>query len=241
VVEVAAAARSFAGGDYALALLRGDRLPAAEQARIAGELSRFTGLPVPYLRQRKLRVPDYLFFTHLLMDEGRIVGRYDARFTGLRYEPGTDDGEYDPSDEAVNGPLTAAFNDYVRRELKFESDLPYQTTADVDPWNFGDAVNGFPDTADDLRHAMTRNPYLKVWITCSYFDLATPFFAAENVVAAMNLEPSIRANLRFTYYPSGHMLYIHNPSRVKFKADFESFLADALNQRPVATAARVAP
>jgi len=85
---------------------------------------------------------------------------------------------------------------------------------------------------------MTRNPYLKIWVTCSYYDLATPFFAAESVVAGMNLEPSIRANLRFTYYESGHMLYIHNPSRVKFKADFESFLDDAVNQQPVHTAAR---
>jgi len=241
VEEVAGAARAFAGRDYALALMRGDALPAGEKSRVAAELSSFTGLPIPYLIQRKLRVPDYLFFTHLLMDEGRIVGRYDARFTGLRYEPGTDDGEYDPSDEAVSGPLTAAFNDYIRRELKFESDLPYETLADVEPWNYGDASDGFPDTAEDLRHAMTRNPYLKVWITCSYYDLATPYFAAENAVAAMNLEPSIRANLRFTYYQSGHMPYIHNPSRIKFKADFEAFLDDALKQQSVPAAAREAP
>ena len=97
------------------------------------------------------------------MDEGQILGRYDARFTGLRYEPGTENVDYDPSDEAVAGPLTAAFNDYIRRELKFESDLPYETVAAVDPWNFGDAGNGYPNTAEDLRHAMTRNPYLKVW------------------------------------------------------------------------------
>jgi carboxypeptidase C (cathepsin A) len=109
---------------------------------------------------------------------------------------------------------------------------------DVNPWNFGDAANGFPNTVEDLRKAMTRNPYLKVWVTCSYYDLATPFFGAENVVAAMNLEPAIRANLRFSYYESGHMLYIHKPSRVKFKADFEAFLNDAINQQPVHSAAR---
>jgi carboxypeptidase C (cathepsin A) len=85
---------------------------------------------------------------------------------------------------------------------------------------------------------MTRNPYLKVWVTCGYYDLATPFFAAENVVAGMNLDPSIRANLRFTYYESGHMLYIHAPSRAKFKTDFLSFLNDATNQPVVHTAAR---
>ena len=243
VAEVAALARAFAGKDYAQALQQGDALAADEKKRVAEGVSRFTSLPVPYILQRRLRVNDTAFFTHLLDAEGRILGRFDARFTGHRYEPGTDlafdqSGEYDPSDEAVGGPLTAAFNDYVRRELKFESDLPYETSVDVTPWNFGDAGNGFPNTAEDLRKAMTRNPYLKVWVTCSYYDLATPYYAAESVVAAMNLDPAIRPNLRFTYYESGHMLYIHKPSRVKFKADFNAFLNDALNQQPVHAAAR---
>ncbi len=238
VAEVAALARTFAGGDYALALARGDALPAAESQRIAAELSRFTGLPAAFYLQRKLRVSDFLFFSQLLGSEGKMTGRLDSRFSGIRYEPGTDGFDYDPSDEAVNGPLTAAFNDYVRRELKFESDIPYETLTNVGPWNFGDAGNGFPNTAEDLRKAMTRNPYLKVWVTASYYDLATPFFAAENAVALMNLAPSIRANLRFTYYEAGHMLYIHRPSRIKFKADFESFLNDAVKQQPVHAAAR---
>lgn len=238
LAEVVEAARAFAGNEFLLALARGDRLPAADVTHLAGEINKFTSLPTNYIVQRKLRVKDSQFFSHLLLEEGKTIGRYDSRFTGPRYEPGTEDGEYDPSDEAVNGPLSAAFNDYVRRELKFESDLPYELIADVEPWNFGNAVDGFPNTEEDLRHAMTRNPYLKVWVTCSYYDLATPFFGAENVVSGMNLEPAIRSNLRFTYYESGHMLYIHKPSRVKFKEDFLAFLKDATSQQPVHTAAR---
>jgi carboxypeptidase C (cathepsin A) len=241
LVQVVAAARAFAANDYAPALGRGDLLPAADQTRLAGELSRFTGLPASDILQWKLRITDNLFFTHLLKAEGKMLGRLDARFSGFRYAPGTDgtgEQEYDPSSEAVNGPIGAAFNDYVRRELKFESDLPYELETDVDPWNFGDAANGFPNTAENLRKAMTRNPYLKIWVTCSYYDLATPFFGAENVIAAMNLAPAIRANLRFSYYESGHMLYIHKPSRLKFKADFEAFLKDAIGQQPVHSAAR---
>jgi len=243
VAEVAALARAFAAKDYTVALQQGDTLPADEKKRVTEGLSRFTGLPAAFIAQRKLRISDAAFFAHLLGDEGKILGRLDARFSGFRYQPGTDlnfdqSGEYDPSDEAVNGPLTAAFNDYVRRELKYESDIPYETGFDVTPWNFGDAGNGFPNTGEDLRRAMTRNPYLKIWVTASYYDLATPFYAAENVVANLNLEPAIRANLRFTYYEAGHMLYIHKPSRVKFKADFESFLSDALSQKPVHAAGR---
>ena len=239
VAEVAAAARTFAGGEYAVALGKGDQLTAAEKTHLADELSRYTSLPAADILQWKLRVKDGQFFNRLLRAENKVTGRYDARFSGFRYEPGTDsDQEYDPSDEAVTGPLGAAFNDYIRRELQFDSDAPYELSADVGPWNFGDAGNGFPNTVEDLRKAMTRNPYLKVWVTCSYYDLATPFFGAENVIASMNLEPAIRANLRFTYYESGHMLYIHNPSRVKFKSDFETFLKDSTTQQPVHTASR---
>ncbi len=179
LVDVVAAARVFAGGEYATALGRGDQLSADDKTRLAGEISRFTGLPATDILQWKLRIKDSLFFNHLLRAENKVLGRYDARFSGFRYEPGTDqDQEYDPSDEAVTGPLGAAFNDYVRRELEFESDIPYELATDVGPWNFGDAGNGFPNTAEDLRKAMTRNPYLKVWVTCSYFDLATAVFLA---------------------------------------------------------------
>ena len=242
VAEVADEARAFASGEFMSALAEGDRLSPEGKRKVAGEISRFTGLPVDFILLRKLRVSDADFFGHLLLAEGKMLGRLDARFTGPRYEPGTDvtyeTPEYDPASEALTGPLTAAFNDYVRRELKYESDIPYEGTTDVNPWNFGDAGNGYPDTSENLRHAMTRNPYLKVWVTCSYYDLATPFYNAESVIAAMNLDPTVRGNLRFTYYESGHMLYIHDPSRVKFKADFLAFLHDAVGQAQVHTAAR---
>jgi carboxypeptidase C (cathepsin A) len=243
VAEIATAARAFASGEYLLALQQGDLLPPAQKTHVAEQLSRFTGLAVDYLLQHKLRVKDTQFFTQILHREGKMLGRLDARFTGFRYDPGTDlksdqEEEYDPSGEATTGPLTAAFNDYVRRELKYESDIPYETITDVSPWNFGDAGNGFPNTGEDLRRAMTRNPYLKIWVTCSYYDVATPFYAAELVIAGLNLEPAIRANLRFTYYEAGHMLYIHKPSRVKFKSDFETFLKDSTTQQVIHTAAR---
>lgn len=239
VHQVAAEARQFAETEYALALRRGDRLSVDAQKQTADGLSRLTGLPAPYWIQHQLKVPDRLFFTQLLSNEGRIVGRLDSRFSGLRYQPGTDGvEEYDPSDEAVAGPFTAAFNHYVRSELIFQSDLPYETQANVQPWHFGDAAEGFPNTGEDLRKAMTRNPYLKVWVTTSDYDLATPFFAAELVVAGLNLDPSIRTNLRFTDYESGHMLYIHKPSRQKFKSDFSAFLSEAVSQKPVRSAAR---
>lgn len=241
VSDVAQEARAFAGGEYARALAAGDRASAQDRQHVADELSRFTGIPASEFKLLNMRMTDAMFFKRLLLADGRYLGRLDARFSGVSYSPGDlqQDDDYDPTDEALAPALTAVFNDYVRRDLRFETDIPYEGLTDVSPWNFGDAGNGFPNTGDDLRRAMTRNPYLKVWVTCSYYDLATPFYGAENVVASLNLDPSIRPNLRMSYYESGHMLYVHNPSRVKFKSDFLAFLADATtNQAVVHTAAR---
>jgi carboxypeptidase C (cathepsin A) len=239
VADVAQEARVFAANEYTLVLQKGDAATAQERQHVAEQLNHFTGIPASEFKLLNLRMKDFMFFSHLLRPEGRYLGRLDSRFSGLSYAPGeVRDDLYDPASEAVGPPLTAVFNDYVRRELKFESDIPYEDEISVDPWNYGDAENGAPNTADDLMKAMTRNPYLKIWVTCSYFDLATPFFGAEEVVASMNLDPSVRSNLHFTYYESGHMLYIHAPSRAKFKADFLDFLNVAISTNVVHAAAR---
>ncbi|MGD9681801.1 MAG: S10 family peptidase [Candidatus Obscuribacterales bacterium] len=226
--EVLKEAEDFASGDYLLALFKGDKLGTAKRDEVAGRLSRLTGLDTAYLKRLDCRLRDSLFFTHLLMDQNRQVGRFDSRFTGIRFNPGTDRNDFDPSFEAVNGPFSATFNDYVRRELKFESDLPYETLADVWPWSFKDVENRYLNVADDLRKAMTRNPYLKVWISSGYYDLATPYFATRYTVDQMSLDPTIARNISLTFYDAGHMLYVHRPSLEKFKADFGTFLDSAV-------------
>jgi carboxypeptidase C (cathepsin A) len=227
LADVLKEAENFASNDYLLALFQGDALSAESKKKIAAQVSRYIGLPADYINQLNVRIPDSLFFTHLLIDRNRSIGRLDARFTGIRYNPGTDDFDYDPSGEAVNGPFTATFNDYVRRELKFESELPYETVADVRPWNWNDYENRYLDVAEDLRKAMSRNPYLKVWICCGRYDLATPYFASEHTVRQMSLDPAIHNNIRLTYYESGHMLYIYKPALEKFKSDFVDFVKAA--------------
>ncbi len=221
-------AENFVAQEYLHALYEGDRLSQERKEEVANRLASFIGLPAGYVLQLNIRVPDHLFFTHLLMDKNRQLGRYDARYSGIRYNPGQDRSDYDPSFEAVHGPFTAAFNDYIRRDLHFKSDLPYETLANVWPWSFKRAENSYLNVADDLRKAMTRNPYLKVWLCCGVYDLATPYFAAKSTVDQMFLDPSIRKNVKITYYDSGHMMYVYQPAREKFKADFISFLKDAL-------------
>ena len=234
--EVLNQAESFAASDYLLALSRGDALAEPDQDRIASQLSKFTGLNANYLKQLDLRESDDRFVNDLLKDESRSIGRLDSRFTGIRLNPATDHQDFDPSVEAVNGPFNSAFNDYVRRDLRFETDLPYETIAEVNPWTL--AENKYLDVASNLKEAMSRNRYLKVWVCCGYFDLATPYFAAQNVMHAMNLDPVIRNNIDLTFYESGHMVYIDRASREKFKGDFDTFLGRTLTATPVNNADR---
>jgi carboxypeptidase C (cathepsin A) len=234
--DVLSQAEAFSSADYLLALARGDAVSQSDLDRIANQLSRFTGLDVDYIKQENLREPIERFTNDLLKDQNRSVGRYDSRFSGIRLHPGTDAQDFDPSGEAVNGPFTAAFNDYVRRELRFETDLPYETLAEVNPWNL--AENKYLDVATNLKEAMSRNPYLKIWVCCGYYDLATPYFAAQSVVRGMNLDPAIRNNIQFTFYESGHMLYIEREARGKFKDDLERFLTVALSGKTVSSTER---
>ena len=219
------AAEKFVEEKYAPALMRGDALPAAEKAALAKEEAALIGLPEAFVLQRNLRIDISTFTTKLLEDRDRSVGRYDSRLTGIRYAPGTAGRqEFDPSYEAVYGAYTACFNDYVRRELKYESDLPYNAlTGEVQPWNYNNVQNEYLNTAEMLHKAMSRNTNLKVWIANGHFDLATPFFATDYTVRQMGLDPAVRGNINLTFYEAGHMIYMVPSELAKLKADAAKF------------------
>lgn len=218
--------REFAINEYSVALMKGDQLPKEERSRITRALSRYTGLSEAYIEQTNLRIEIGRFTKELTRADGHTVGRLDSRMKAFDYDDAGERYEFDPSYNAtIYGPYTSAMNEYVRKDLKFESDLPYEIlTGRVQPWNYSNVQNQFLNVAESLRSAMHRNPHMRVWISNGYYDLATPFFATEYTVNQMNLDPSLRKNITMTYYESGHMMYIHMPSLVQFKKDFTSFI-----------------
>jgi carboxypeptidase C (cathepsin A) len=220
----------FAMTDYAMALLKGDAITDAERNAIADKLHQYTGLPKDYILQANLRLQVGRFNKELLRDSGLTVGRLDSRFTGYDYDNAGESFEYDPSyDKTIYGPFAAAVNDYIKSELKFDSELPYEIlTGRVGYWPLSN--DRYLNVAESLREAMTKNPFLKVWIAQGYYDMATPYFATENVVAHMFLRKDIRKNLHFTFYEAGHMVYINKPSLARLKNDFSAFLQQALPQ-----------
>lgn len=226
------ASEAFAIGEYASALMKGDLLTAEERSHVAIEVARFTGLSVEFVLECNLRVSEGRFFKELLRDRRRTTGRLDSRFTGIDADAAGESFSYDPSYAAIQGPYTACLNDYVRRELQYTNDLPYEIlTGRVWPWSYRNAQNQYLNVAETLRGAMTENQALKVFLASGWFDLATPHFAADYTISHMGLEGDLRANVDVRYYPAGHMMYIQKSSLARLKDDLRSFYAKAAPQR----------
>lgn len=220
---------AFAMGEYTLALMKGDKLPETEREKIVGKLIRYTGLSREYIEQTNLRIEIYRFTKELLRDQGLSAGRLDSRFTGSDRDAAGEKPEYDPSYINIQGPYTACLNDYVRSELEFESDLPYEIlTGRVLPWNYDKYQNQYVNVAETLRASMTKNPHLKVFVANGYYDLATPYFATRYTFNHLGLNESLQGNISMSYYKAGHMMYIHQPSLVQLKSDLAQFIHTAI-------------
>jgi len=228
--KLLAEVKAFALTDYATTLLRGASVPLKTRAVIIEQLAAYTGLSIDYLDRINLRIEIMRFTKELLRDQRRTVGRLDSRFTGIDRDSGGETFEHDPSMSAITGPYTAAFYDYVRRELKFESDLPYEILnfKANEQWSFAQHENRYVEVGETLRKALAINPHLKVFVANGYFDLATPYFATEYTFNHLSLDPSLQSNISMGYYEAGHMMYIHDPSLAKLKQDLATFIANAL-------------
>ena len=229
VSQLAQEARNFAANEYLPAMLHIDSLSPAERDALAEKFSSFTGLSHQYVLNNNFRIELNKFMKELLRDKRRTVGRLDSRFTGIDRDAGGESAGGDPSMNAIRPPYTAAFNDYVRRDLGFKSDVEYYILGGgiTTPWNFG-VNNQYADTSTPLKDAMAKNPYMKIMISQGYYDMATPFFAAEYTVSALNLDPELRKNISFNYYEAGHMMYIDKTSLKKLHDDASNFIGRAI-------------
>jgi carboxypeptidase C (cathepsin A) len=218
----------WAATDYTVALAKGDRLTPSERQEVIDRLSRYTGLSKQYIDESDLRIEIQRFDKELLRDERRTVGRLDGRFKGIDAPGVNERPDFDPSLAAIRPPYTATFNNYVRSELGFKSDLEYYILGGgIGRWDFG-AENGYADVSEPLRSAFAKNPYMRLMVACGYYDLATPYFAAQYTLKHMGLDPSLRDHVTLDYYEAGHMVYIDKNSLAQLKRDAASFVQGAL-------------
>ncbi len=201
--------RRYAANQYTVALMKGSELTAQERADVVQHLASLTGLSPRFIEEANLRVSMSRFAKELLRERRRTIGRYDSRLEGIDLDAAGERAEYDPSYAAVQGVYTAMFNSYVKTELDYKSDLPYEIlTGKVRPWSYGRAENRYLNVAEPMRQALTQNPAMHVLVGAGYYDLATPFFAAEYTVDHLDLDPTLRKNVSMYYCDAGHMLYM---------------------------------
>ena len=228
--KLLAEVREFAEGDYNLALMKGNRLTGDERKSIAARLSTYTGLDEEYILGSNLRVPVMRFAREILRAEGKSVGRFDSRITGVEKDNVSENFERDPSFDPVQGVYSACLNNYVRSELKFESDLPYEILSFkvLPKWKYDEHENDFVNVAETLRGAMMKNPHLQLFVASGLYDLATPFFATEYTMDHLGLKNGVEENVEMAYYDAGHMIYTNKKSLPRLSSDPRQFLTRAI-------------
>ncbi|HEX5314787.1 MAG TPA: peptidase S10 [Gammaproteobacteria bacterium] len=234
----------FAMNDYLLALNEGNRITPAAKKRIADQMHRYTGLPVAYILKADLKVTGGQFAHELLGATDEITGRLDSRYSGPAMDPLAESAGYDPLDSAIDSATASLFNSYVRNTLKFGQNLQYRPTAyaqiygKLGGWSWKHkapgsnyAGSGTPNVMPDLAAAMKFNPNMKILLAGGYFDLGTPFYAAEFEMHQLPIQPSLQQNISYHFFPSGHMVYV-NPTAHKGLHDAAAAFIEANYQHP---------
>ena len=226
VEQVSKEALEFANGDYALALSRGDSLPAAEREKVAARMSELIGLSKKFCLGANLRVPEFTFFKEIRREEGLAVGRLDSRFVAKEETQVGGQRSDDPTDDVMTAPYYSAFNDYVQNTLGVKTTMKYLIYGPVRPW--AEPEGSYAETGSDLRDLIAANPHFRVLYMMGYYDLACPYNGTLYTVNHMNLDTESRKQISYEYYPAGHMMYIEAKSRTKFHDDAAKFVRDTL-------------
>ncbi|WP_417450834.1 S10 family peptidase [Kordiimonas sp.] len=218
--------RAFTLGDYASALLQGNRLSQAAFDDIAARLAGYTGLKLQYVRNANLRVNNMRFMKELLRDEGYVTGRLDSRYKGQDYEGTGERFDGDPSGYGIDAAYTAGIYQYLQNDLGVDIERRYEVLSGTPGKHWAEPrkrgySEGYPNVAPHVGEAMRQNKDFRVLVANGYYDLATPFFATENTFNANGIDTS---RVEFTYYESGHMMYVHQPSIEKLVTDIRTFL-----------------
>ncbi|HXT84385.1 MAG TPA: peptidase S1 [Verrucomicrobiae bacterium] len=241
--------KEFARGPYAAAKAT---YPNVDKSTVQ-MLSNIIGIPMDVLDNWKLD-PDIghgtFYLANLLKEEGLAVGAYDGRVTandtGIAGSVDPNSGGNDPTMTAVGGVYTTMWNVYLNEELKYTSTSPFMDLNDqafenwdfshIDPTGAQAGGQGTLYTAGDLAASMELNPFLKIFCANGYYDAVTPFFQTMLDLENMPVgNPDSRHNLVFRNYPSGHMVYLDNPSRTAMKKDLGIFYENIETQSAALT------
>jgi carboxypeptidase C (cathepsin A) len=229
----------FAMTDYAEALEKGSTLPAEQRRAIVEKLHQYTGLSAAYIEKANLRISGGEFEKTLQDANDLTTGRLDTRFSGPTLDPLSKQAEYDPQSAAISAAYVAAFNDYVRKDLRYGEDEKYKPEIGIwKTWNFLHQPPGAPlplpqaaNVMPDLAQAIKYNPDLRVMLNSGYFDLATPFFEGIYEMQHLPMPVRLQKNIQIKHYQSGHMVYAHQASLKELQDNVATFIQKGSQQK----------
>jgi len=208
---------------YLTALFRGRALDAASRDRVATKLAALTGIPRAYYLAHDLRISKEQFRVELLRAHGKVLGRYDARYTAPRAADAGDtvgpdafSGVSDLYGKAVAGQLT---------RIGVTDAASYKVIVrGGEDWRYGSGDSPFNDWPfmARLEQAMAATPGLRLFVGTGLYDLTTTVGAADYLFAQSTLAPDRYYNAR---YPAGHVAYSDDASWRLLMHDLRAFLA----------------
>jgi len=217
---------AFSMGEYLTALNQGNLISSQMKQKVAEQMHEFTGLPVAYILKANLKVTGGEFAHELLDDSDDVTGRLDSRYSGPAMDPMSERAYYDPLDSAIDSPTVSVFNDYVRNTLDFGKGLHYHPEIYGSMhWSWKhNGQTGTPNVMNDLAQAMKMNPNMKILLTGGYYDLGTPFYAAEFEMHQLPIPQKLQKNISYDFYKSGHMVYLNPVSHKRIHDDAARFI-----------------
>ena len=226
---------TFAMGPYRDALSQGTSLSSTQEQQVAEKLHQYTGIPADYWVKADLRVSGPQFEKTLLTGQDETTGRLDTRFSGPTIDPLSEYAEYDPQSSAISSAYVSLFNQYVRKVLKYGQNLTYNPMSGPanSAWKWNSVVNGNPigtNVSNDLANAMKTDPRLKIMVNGGYFDLATPFFAAQYEDEHLPISSSLAKNIQYNWYQSGHMVYVRDSADKQLHDRVAAFIRSTDNE-----------
>jgi carboxypeptidase C (cathepsin A) len=222
--SVTAQAARFAHEEYLPALYLGRDLPQAELERLAARLAELTGIPAGFYLANDLRISKERFRVELLRAQGKVMGRYDARYLADRPDNVTTMMPGDPS-SSISEAFGQAMKDYLAGTLKAPGADAYKVIARFEgSWSYGAEDSPFADwpfMATVERHAAS-NACLRLFVGTGIYDTTTTIGAADYLFAQSSVP---RERYRNARYVGGHVFYSDDGSRARFQSDLAEFIA----------------
>jgi carboxypeptidase C (cathepsin A) len=207
--EVVEQARKFVYETYVPSLMAPKRfIPnLAQMAEMCGLSREFV-----WRCQGKIRIEQ--FAEEFFANEKMALGLYDTRIKSAARSDASD-----PSIANIDGIFSGAFHEYLHKELGVQKNYALFTKEVFSKWKYEYSHWGYPSVLDALRRSLIVNPEMKVFMACGYFDLVTPFAAAEYWIDHLD----VPGRIDIGYYEGGHMFYLNPKARVQFREDLGRF------------------